>query len=418
MTLARIVTAAILAGGLSFTAAAQAPDARAVHDEALVLDTHFDTPAIFSRPGWDIADRHEVTEDGSQVDLPRMIDGGVDGGFFVIYVAQGPRDKDSLNAARAAGLVRAMEIREMLARHPDKFELATTADDAERIAREGKRFVFMSMENAYPLADDPGMLQAFHALGVRMAGFAHFRNNDFADSATDAPEWRGLSEKGRALLAEMNRLGVIPDPSHASDDVLDQVLDLSKTPVVLSHSGAKAIFDHPRNVPDHLICKLAGKGGVIQINAFTGYMIPTPADPERDKALADFNAAMVAKDGPSSGWTQDEVVRVNAERRELMARHLAPPRANLDDLMKHIEHVIGLVGVDHVGLSGDFDGGGGIEGFDSVADAPAVTERLLKAGYSKEDIAKFWGGNVLRVMRATEAYVASQKVTQEGQSGT
>jgi len=418
MTLARIVTAAILAGSLSFTAAAQAPDARAVHDEALVLDTHFDTPAIFSRPGWDIADRHEVREDGSQVDLPRMIDGGVDGGFFVIYVAQGPRDKDSLNAARAAGLVRAMEIREMLARHPDKFELATTADDAERIAREGKRFVFMSMENAYPLADDPGMLQAFHALGVRMAGFAHFRNNDFADSATDAPEWRGLSEKGRALLAEMNRLGVIPDPSHASDDVLDQVLDLSKTPVVLSHSGAKAIFDHPRNVPDHLIRKLAEKGGVIQINAFTGYMIPTAADAERDKALADFNASMVARYGPSSGWTQEEVIRANAERRELMARHQAPPRANLDDLMKHIEHVIGLVGVDHVGLSGDFDGGGGIEGFDSVADAPAVTERLLKAGYSKEDIAKFWGGNVLRVMRATEAYVASQKVTREGQSGT
>lgn len=418
MTLARIVTAAILAGGLSFTAAAQAPDTRAVHDEALVLDTHFDTPAIFSRPGWDIADRHEITEDGSQVDLPRMIDGGVDGGFFVIYVAQGPRDKDSLNAARAAGLVRAMEIREMLARHPDKFELATTADDAQRIAREGKRFVFMSMENAYPLADDPGMLQAFHALGVRMAGFAHFRNNDFADSATDAPEWRGLSDKGRALLAEMNRLGVIPDPSHASDDVLDQVLDLSKTPVVLSHSGAKAIFDHPRNVPDHLIRKLAEKGGVIQINAFTGYMIPTPADAERDKALADFNAAMVARYGPSSGWTQDEVVRVNAERREVMGRYLAPPRANLDDLMKHIEHVIGLVGVDHVGLSGDFDGGGGIEGFDSVADAPAVTERLLKAGYSKEDIAKFWGGNVLRVMRATEAYVTSQQVTQEGQSST
>ena len=382
---------------------------RAVHDAAIVLDTHFDTPSLFSRPGWDITDRHDVNVDGSQVDLPRMIDGGVDGGFFAVYIGQGPRTGEGRNAARTAGLVRAMEIREMLVEHADTFELATTADDALRIAGEGKRIVFMSMENAHPLANDPGMLQAFYALGVRMVGFAHFGNNDFADSANAEPEWQGLSPQGVVLLAEMNRLGIIPDPSHSSDTVLDQILDLSQTPVVLSHSGAHAVFGHPRNVNDTLIRKLAEKGGVIQINAYSSYMIPSVPNPEREAALAEFNAAAAAQYGPRRSWTQDDVVRITAERRALVADYPAP-RANLDDLMEHLLHVINLVGVDHVGLSGDFDGGGGVDGYNSVADLPAVTERLLQAGYSAEDIAKIWGGNVLRVLRVTEAYAAGQRI--------
>lgn len=396
--------AAAQAGAI--TAPKISPAARAVHDAAIVLDTHFDTPALFARPGWDMADRHAVTIDGSQVDLPRMADGGVDGGFFAIYTAQGPRTKAGDDAARAAALVRAVEIHKMLAKHADKIELALTADDAARIVGKGKRFAYLSMENAYPLAGDPGMLDAFHALGVRMVGFAHFKDNDFADSATDKPEWGGLSPQGKALLARMNQLGVVPDPSHSSDAVLDQVIELSKTPVILSHSGVRAVFDHPRNVPDDLLRKLAAKGGVIQINAFSSYMIPPAApDPERDKVLA----ALTAKYGPRDKLTEAQVVAMVAERRAILARYPAP-RANLEDLMAHLLYALKLVGADHVGLSGDFDGGGGVDGYDSVADLPIVTERLLKAGYSKDDIAKIWGGNVLRVLRETEAYVASQKV--------
>ncbi|MES2255389.1 MAG: dipeptidase [Pseudomonadota bacterium] len=379
------------------------PQARAVHEAAIVLDTHMDTPALFSRPGWDITDRHAVEKDGSQVDLPRMIDGGVDGGFFAIYTPQGPRTKAGDDAARAFGLVRATEIHEMVVKHADKFELALTADDALRIAGQHRHFVFMSMENAYPLAGDPGMLQAFHALGLRMAGFAHFTNNDFADSATDKPEWNGLSPKGRALLAEMNRLGVIPDPSHSSDAVLEQVIELSKTPVVLSHSGARAVFDNPRNAPDDLIRKLAAKGGVIQINAYNAYMTKIPPNADRDKAMAALRAKYSGR-----RLTEAEVVAETAERHAILTQYPVP-RANLDDLMKHLLHVIDLVGVDHVGLCGDFDGGGGIDGYNSIADLPAVTERLLKAGYSKGDIAKIWGGNVLRVLRETQDYAQSQK---------
>ena len=378
------------------------PQAHAVHEAAIVLDTHMDTPALFARPGWDITDRHAVEKDGSQVDLPRMIDGGVDGGFFAIFTPQGPRTKAGDDKARAFGLVRAIEIHEMVTKHPDKFELAVTADDAVRIAGQHKRFVFMSMENAYPLAGDPGMLDAFYALGVRMVGFAHFTNNDFADSATDKPEWNGLSPKGRALLAEMNSLGVIPDPSHSSDAVLEQVIEFSKTPVVLSHSGARAVFDNPRNAPDDLIRKLAAKGGVIQINAYNAYMTNIPPNPDRDKAMAALRAKYRGQ-----RLTEVQVVAETAERQAILARYPVP-RANLDDLMKHLLHVIDLVGVDHVGLCGDFDGGGGIDGYNSIADLPAVTERLLKAGYSKDDIAKIWGGNVLRVLRETQAYVESQ----------
>lgn len=379
------------------------PQARAVHEAAIVLDTHYDTPSLFSRPGWRITDRHDVDKDGSQVDLPRMIDGGADGGFFTIFTSQGPRTKAGDDAARAFGLVRALEIREMIARNPDTFELALTADDAVRIAAQKKRIVFMSMENAYPLASDPGMLQAFYALGVRMVGLAHFANNDFADSATGTPEFNGLSPKGRALIAEMNRLGVIPDPSHSSDAVLEQTIELSKTPVVLSHSGVSAIYKHPRNVPDDLVKKLAAKGGVIQINAYNAYMIDVPANADRDKALAAIQAKYRGR-----RLSQTEVVAQTAERRAVLAQYPVP-RANFDDLMKHLVHVIKLVGIDHVGLSGDFDGGGGIDGFNSVADFPAVTEYLLKAGYSKEDVAKVWGGNVLRVLRETEAYARSQR---------
>ncbi len=408
MTKSSLFLAAALVALPAF-ASAQAPKVspavRAVHDAAIVLDTHFDTPALFSRPGWDIADRHAVDKDGSQVDLPRMIDGGVDGGFFAIYTPQGPRTKAGDDAARAAALVRAVEIREMLVKHADKFELATTADDAARIVKKGKRFAYMSIENAYPLAGDPGMLDTFYALGVRLVGFAHFKNNDFADSATDKPEWGGLSPKGKDLLAEMNRLGVVPDPSHSSDQVLEQVIELSKTPVILSHSGVRAVFDHPRNAPDALLKKLAEKGGVIQINAFSAYMIaPPPPNPERDKALG----GLMAKFGARNKMTEAQVVQLVAERRALLAKYPVP-RAGIDDLMAHLLYALKLVGPDHVGISGDFDGGGGVDGYDSIIDPPSVTERLLKAGYSKDDIAKIWGGNVLRVLRETEAYVASQK---------
>jgi membrane dipeptidase len=195
----------------------------ALHDSFLTLDTHLDTPEHFSRQGWSMMDRHGVTEDGTQVDLPRMKAGGLDGGFFVIYTGQGDLTAEGYRFARDFALNRATEIREMVAAHPDQFELAYTAEDAARINKAGKIFVFQSIENSWPIGEDLTLLHhLLQATGVRMAGPVHFKNDQFADSSTDKPIWHGYSPLGLRWLAEANRLGILVDVSHASDDVVDQ----------------------------------------------------------------------------------------------------------------------------------------------------------------------------------------------------
>lgn len=390
---------AALCLALPVLAQAASVDPRRAHGAAVVLDTHFDTPANFSRPGWSILNRHDTELDDSQVDLPRMIEGGVDGGFFVIFTPQGPRGPAGNAAARDHAVFRASEIREMVARHSAHFALALTADDASRILAEKKRFVFMSMENGSPVAGDLSLMKTFHDLGVRMIGPVHFRNSDLADSSTEAPVWGGLSPAGRSFVAEANRLGMVIDGSHASDQALDQMIALSEAPIILSHSGCKDIFDHPRNVDDARLKALAAKGGVIQINAFSAYMVPTPRIPEREAALAELAKSL----GISGREMTPAQRRAFVEGRRPIDARWPVPRANMDDFMKHMLHALALVGPDHVGVSGDFDGGGGIEELEDVTGFPEITRRLLAAGYGQADIDKIWGGNALRVLRAAEA---------------
>jgi membrane dipeptidase len=379
--------------------------ARAIHDAATVLDTHFDTPANFGREGWSMMDRHDHAADGSQVDYPRMVEGGVDGGFFVIFTQQGPRTPDGHAKARDAALLRASEIREMVARHDDKFALATRAEEAAAINAQGKRFVYMSVENSYPLGQDLTLMQTFHDLGVRMIGPIHFANNDLGDSATDpkGPEWGGLSPLGKQFVAEANRLGMLLDASHASDAATEQMIELSAAPIILSHSGVDGVFDHPRNIPDDLLKKVAAKGGVIQINAFSNYMVSIPKIPERDAALAELVKSIGAAPRDMTDAQRDAYLQ---GRRTIDAKWPLP-RADLDDFMAHMLHAIKVAGVDHVGVSGDFDGGGGIDGLEDVTDFPSVTERLVAAGFTQADIDKIWGGNALRVLKAAEAAKAN-----------
>lgn len=369
------------------------------HRNAVVLDTHFDTPANFHLPGWDMLDRHAYAVDGSQVDLPRMIEGGVDGGFFAVFTPQGARGAEGNAKARDYALVRATEIHEMVARHSAQFALALSAEDVPKILAARKRFVFISMENGSPMAGDIGLLRAFYALGLRMAGPVHFLTNDLGDSATDKPEWGGLSPQGKAFVAEANRLGIVLDASHSADSVLDQMLALSKAPIILSHSGCRAIFDNPRNVDDDRLRALAKNGGVIQINAFSNYMVPTPKIPEREAALS---ALMKSLGVTLRDMTPNQRKGFLAGKKAIDAKWPVP-RANLDDYMAHMLHAIKVAGIDHVGVSGDFDGGGGIDGLESVADYPKISQRLMAAGYSKADVAKVWGGNALRVLREVEA---------------
>ncbi len=226
--------------------------ARALHQRLICLDTHLDTPASLARARQDMMQRHARDADFTQVDYPRMVEGGLDGGFFAIYMPQGPLTPEGMQAARDAALMRAMEIRELVAAHPEKFELAFTADDAARIATAKKIIVYQSIENSYPLGGDilHPAAQLLPATGVRMVGFIHFKNNQFGDSATDTQQWNGLSPKGRELAALANDLGMVLDASHAADSVFDQMMDISRAPIILSHSGCRAVHDNPRNIDD------------------------------------------------------------------------------------------------------------------------------------------------------------------------
>lgn len=403
--LAQPFVAALLATSSLSTLAAGTPDVRTVaarelHEGMLVLDTHLDTPANFSRPGWNMLDRHSSDDDESQIDLPRMIEGGLDGGFWVIYTSQGPRTAEKMQMARDAALLRALQIREMVARHSQQFELALNSSDAARIAASGKRVVYLSIENGYPLGKDASLLNTFFKLGVRMFGPVHFRNNDLGDSATDSVrEWNGLSPLGKDLVQESNRLGIVLDASHASDDVLDQMLELSKTPVILSHSGCKAVFDHPRNVDDARLRKLAAKGGVIQMNNLGAYLKHIPPSRQREAAIADLTKQYAPVDALSPAKAEEF-----RRARQAITRKYPLERATFEDFMAHLLHALKLLGPDHVGIGADWDGGGGTIGLDDVSALPRITQRLLDEGYSAADIEKIWSGNLLRVLAAAEHY--------------
>jgi membrane dipeptidase len=369
--------------------------ARLAHEDMLVLDTHLDIAARFDSGEWDFGERHRFEWDGSQVDIPRMVEGGLDGGFLVIYTAQGANDAAGFAAARSAALRRAAAIHRVLGENRDRLGLALTADDAERLHREGKRIGFISIENSWPLGEDLSLLETFHRLGVRMAGPVHSKNNQLADSTTDTPRWNGLSPLGRQWVAEMNRLGIIIDGSHSSDAAFDQLLALSRVPIVLSHSGPRSIYTHPRNIDDDRMRRLARAGGVMFMN--TIFLAPDDRSDQRS----------------ALGRRQERWGQLNAEeRRRLVADKAALDArqpfttATFDLFMRSMLHSIRVMGVEHVGLGADWDGGGGVQGMEDISLIPRITDRLRREGFSDSDIAKIMGGNLLRVMRRVQAAAA------------
>ena len=373
-----------------------------LHQRLLTLDSHLDTPASLDLPGWSIEEEHGVHSDYTQVDLPRMKKGGLDGGFFAIYTPQGPLTEEGFRKSRDFALLRGVSIREMVAADPANFTLALEAKDAAKIAASGKRVVFMSIENAYPLGEDVSLLKTFYDMGVRVSGFAHFAHNQFADSSTDPskkPRYGGLSPLGKELLKEMNRLGIVPDASHSSDQVLDDLLALSTSPVLLTHSGCKAVYDHPRNIDDEHLKALAAKGGVIQMNAYGVYLRASKPNPQRQEALK----ALFGQLREDAKLSPEKRAELLAKRQEIDRLYPETDRATFDDFMAHMLHALKVAGPDHVGIGLDWDGGGGVVGLEDVVDLPRITAALLKAGYSEADVQKIWSGNVLRVLAAAEA---------------
>jgi membrane dipeptidase len=371
----------------------------ALHRRWFTIDTHTDTPtASLMRAGWDFGARHDPASDRSQCDLPRMESGGIDAMVFAVYSTQAARTLEGYAAVQAQAIRVLARTREILRENAGRCALALTAADGPRLKAEGRRAIYLSIENGYSLGRDTGNVEVFHGLGVRMLGLTHMLNNDLADSSTDprGPEWNGLSPLGREVVAECNRLGIVVDASHASDQALRDLLAQSERPVILSHSGCRAVCDHPRNIGDDLLRALAAQGGVIQLNALPIAVVPAPED-GRTGALSDM--LMQLKDAV---LTPEVLAAAGREWHRIEAAYPNPP-ATLDDYVKHIEHAVTVAGIDHVGVGCDFDGGGGVTGLNDVSEYPNLTAALLARGWNETDLAKLWGGNTLRILGAPRA---------------
>jgi len=377
---------------------AQKAEALAIHDRVLTVDTHCDTPMRLLRGEWNIGERHEPADRGSgKVDLPRMAEGGLDAEFFAVFIGQGERTPEGYARAKERAMDMLDAIHKMCTDYPDLVELAVSPEDAYRLEKEGKRAAFIGMENGYPVGLDLSLVKEYYDRGIRYITLCHGSDNDICDSSTDSrnPEDNGLSEFGKEVVAECNRLGIMVDLSHTSDKTFFDVLKITKAPVIASHSSVRAICDHPRNLTDEMIKALAENGGVIQICFVSSFVKKAKPNPKREKAIQ----ALREKYGPRRE-IRDEAVQEKM-REEYMKIYEKYPqeRATVKELVSHIDHVVKLVGVDYVGIGTDFDGGGEVEGCSDVTELPNVTIELVRRGYTEEEICKIWGGNLMRVFR-------------------
>jgi membrane dipeptidase len=378
--------------------AAEELRAEQIHAEALTVDTHCDTPMLMVGGKYDMGEYHASSEERrGRIDLPRMQEGGLDAEFFAAFVGQGPRTPEGYAEAESRARKAIEAVHQMCADYPEMVALATSPDDAVRLEEEGKIAAYIGMENGYPIGKEISMVKAFYDLGVRYITLCHSSDNDICDSSTDRlnPEDEGLSEFGKRVVDECNRLGIMVDISHASDQSFYDVLEQSQAPVIASHSSCRALCGHPRNLTDDMIKALAEKGGVIQICFVSSFVRETPPNPEQEKALA----ALEEKYGSYRDIEDEEILeKLRQEARKIYEKYPST-EATVYDVIDHVDHVVELVGADHVGFGTDFDGGGGVEGCNDVSEMPNLTRELLKRGYTEEDIIKIWGGNVLRVFQ-------------------
>ena len=363
-----------------------------LHRRILTLDTHADAPIMLQKAGFDLGVAHNTARDGAQIDFPRMKSGGMDAMFFAVYTAQGPRTAEGHAEAKKQALYQFTLIRQALATYPELAQPATTPADAYRLEKQGKRAVFIGMENGYPIGEDLTLVKTYFDLGCRYITLSHFANNAICDSSTDpdGPLHNGLSPFGRQVVAEMNRLGMMIDISHTSDKTFYDVLALSNAPVIASHSNCRALCDYPRNMTDDMIRAVAKTGGVVQVNFVSDYL-RKPSDPHR-QALTQLRMASLGRVNSAQQEARQQV-RIDSVKRVYRAE-----RASLRHVADHIDHIVQVAGIDHAGIGSDFDGGAGVDGLEDVGDILNLTAELVKRGYSDAAIAKIWGGNLLRVL--------------------
>jgi membrane dipeptidase len=368
-----------------------------IHHHAVVIDSHTDTPMELVKGYFNLAERHAAPE--SRVDFPRLREGDLDAVFFGLFTSQ--RDRIAENYTQAYNLVNQMldSTYASLNRNRDQVSLATSADDIIRLSHQNKIAVCLGMENGFPVARDITRVKEFYDKGIRYITLCHTSNNDICDSSTDpkGPEHNGLSYFGREVVAEMNRLGMIVDVSHISDKSFFDVLTLSKAPVIASHSSVRAICGHARNMSDEMIIALAKNGGVIQICILGAYIAPEDTTSENYLKIKELKAKY------HNGQYKNDDERKEAWKQwDSINKYYPPVLPFIAQAVDHIDHVVKLVGIDHVGIGSDFDGGGGLADCADVADFPKITAELVKRGYSAKEINKIWGGNFLRVFNAVE----------------
>ena len=358
--------------------------ARRIHAATIGIDSHIDTLQRVLNGKEDISRR---TGKG-HVDLPRLRDAGMRAPFFALYVPTYYKGAEAVR--RTLQLRDAMQS--VLDAHPDQIELALGASDIERIVRTGKIAAVLTIESGHAIADNLAVLRMFHRLGVRSMTLTHFRNTNWADSSTDTPEHNGLTDFGREVVREMNRLGMIVDISHVSDKTFYDTLAVTSRPVIASHSSCRALTDIPRNMTDDMIRALAKNGGVIGIN-FGGNFL---SQKEVEASRKNF-AARAAVDPGLNGQALDDFATTDYLDTYSTMR---PNLSTLQDAVAHIDHVVKLVGIEHVGIGSDWDGISTVPaGLEDVSRMPALTAALLERGYSEQDVKKILGGNFLRVMR-------------------
>ena len=430
-TLLSVVIAMSAAGPGSSTLAqstsaedALAKKARAIHEKVITLDTHIDF-----LPGDLVGERNYTQRLETQFNLPNMIDGGLDALFFSIYVGQ-TRETQNPDAFKPAGYERAykLAVEKFDAVHrftreiaPDKIELALDAADVRRINRQGKKVALMGVENGYPIGEDLARVKEFYDRGARYMSLTHNGHNQLADSHTgerDGWKWNGLSPLGKQAIAEMNRLGIMVDVAHASKETMMQTAALSRTPIIASHSAVRALCDVSRNMDDEQLLALRKTGGVIQIVAYNSFVKTTRPDPsDRAAALAalrkEYNLPEPTGPGQRARF-QSALTKLSADNRaqyenkhaEIDTQHPGDPPATLKDFVNHIDYAVKLIGIDHVGISSDFDGGGGVIGWNDASETFNVTLELVRRDYTERQIEKLWGGNLLRVLDEVQRIAA------------
>jgi membrane dipeptidase len=368
--------------------------AKKLQFSSLVVDTHDDTTQLLLDPKFDLGERHAT----GSIDIPRMRDGGLSAIFFSIWV---PSKMTGPTAVQKA-LEQIDAVREQVRKHPNDLALATTAEEIRKTHRDGKIAALMGVEGGHMINSDLGVLRKYADLGVRYMTLTHSRNNDWADSSTDKAVHNGLTDFGKDVVREMNRLSVMVDISHVSDKTFYDALAVSKAPLLASHSSCRAICDAPRNMTDQMMKDLAAKGGVIQINYHVGFLSQEFRNAEKtDPKINDAIAKEVTKRCGGDGNEGCMLIEGDRITREYVAKSVLP-RVDYTKIIEHIDHAVKVAGIDHVGLGSDFDGANMPYGMEDASMLPKITEALIKKGYSEGDVRKILGENTLRLMANVE----------------